>query len=109
VPRGRNDDKTILMERGGYIYILTNKNHTVLYTGVTSNIGKRLYEHRAGLYNDSFTSRYNVIKLVYYEAFLSIEEAIYREKQIKAGSRQKKLDLINGFNPEWKDLSGSLE
>lgn len=97
------------MERGGYIYILTNKNHTVLYTGVTSNLVNRLYEHRTGFYKDSFTSRYNVIKLVYYEGFSSIEEAIYREKQIKAGSRQKKLDLINGFNLEWKDLSGTIE
>jgi len=61
-----------------------------------------------GIYKSSFTFKYNVKKLVYYEAFLSIEEAIYREKQIKSGSRQKKLDLINGFNPEWKDLSGSI-
>ncbi len=97
------------MERGGYIYILTNKNHTVLYTGVTSMLAKRLYEHRTGFYKDAFTSKYNVTKLVYYEGFLSIEEAIYREKQIKAGSRQKKLDLINGFNTEWKDLSGCIE
>ncbi|MBV5312541.1 MAG: GIY-YIG nuclease family protein [Prolixibacteraceae bacterium] len=95
------------MERGGYIYILTNKNHTVLYTGVTSDLGKRLYEHRNGFYKDSFTSRYNVTKLVYFEEFLSIEDAIYREKQIKAGSRQKKLDLINKLNPDWNDLSSS--
>jgi putative endonuclease len=96
------------MERGGYIYILTNKNHTVLYTGVTSNLGNRIYEHRNGIYKTSFTFKYNVKELVYYEGFLSIEEAIYREKQIKAGSRQKKLDLINGFNPEWKDLTSSI-
>jgi len=97
------------MERGGYIYILTNKNHTVLYTGVTSNLSNRLYEHRTGKYETSFTFKYNVKELVYYEGFLSIEEAISREKQIKAGSRQKKLDLINGFNPEWKDLSNTIE
>jgi putative endonuclease len=96
------------MERGGYIYILTNKNNTVLYTGVTSNLANRMYEHRTGLYKTSFTYKYNVIKLVYYEEFVSIEEAIYREKQIKAGSRQKKLDTINLFNPEWKDLSGNF-
>ncbi|PTN02874.1 putative endonuclease [Mangrovibacterium marinum] len=96
------------MERGGYIYILTNKNNTVLYTGVTSALTKRLYEHKTGFYKDSFTSRYNVSKLVYYECFTSIEEAIIREKQIKAGSRKKKLDLINRFNPEWKDLSGTV-
>jgi len=97
------------MERGGYLYILTNKNHTVLYTGVTSNLGNRLFEHRTSFYKDSFTSRYNVTKLVYYEEFTSIEDAIFREKQIKAGSRQRKLDLINRFNSEWKDLSNSIE
>ena len=97
------------MERVGYIYILTNKNHTVLYTGVTSNLGNRLNEHHIGLYKTSFTHKYNVNVLVYYEEFLSTEDAIYREKQIKAGSRQKKLDLINRLNPEWKDLSGSFE
>ena len=97
------------MERGGYIYILTNKNHTVLYTGVTSNLSNRLYEHRTGKYKTSFTYKYNAKEMVYYEGFLSIEEAISREKQIKAGSRQKKLDLISGFNPEWKDLSNTIE
>jgi putative endonuclease len=96
------------MERGGYIYILTNKNHTVLYIGVTSNLGNRLYEHRTGKYKTSFTYKYNVKELVYYEEFLTIDDAIYREKQLKAGSRQKKLDLINGFNHEWKDLSNSV-
>ncbi|BBE18877.1 excinuclease ABC, C subunit-like [Aquipluma nitroreducens] len=97
------------MERGGYIYILTNKKHTVLYTGVTSNLMNRLYERRNGLYQKSFTSRYNVTKLVYYEGFIHIEEAIAREKQIKAGSRQKKLDLINGFNSNWEDLTDTIE
>ncbi|WP_120273243.1 GIY-YIG nuclease family protein [Mangrovibacterium diazotrophicum] len=97
------------MTRGGYIYILTNKNHTVLYTGVTSNLTKRLYEHRTSFYKNAFTSRYNVYKLVYFEGFTSIEEAIAREKQIKGGSRQKKLELINGFNPDWNDLSGMVE
>ena len=96
------------MERGGYIYILTNKNHTVLYTGVTSNLGNRLYEHRTGLYETSFTHKYNLHELVYYEEFINIEEAIYREKQLKAGSRQKKLNLISRLNPEWKDLSGDF-
>ncbi|HZL12391.1 MAG TPA: GIY-YIG nuclease family protein [Prolixibacteraceae bacterium] len=97
------------MERGGYIYILTNKNHTVLYTGVTSNLANRLYEHRTGMYKYSFTYKYNVKELVYYEGFTNIEEAIHREKQLKSGSRQKKLDLINRFNPQWKDLSESIE
>ena len=97
------------MEHGGYTYILTNKNHTVLYTGVTSNLIHRLYEHRIGFYKNSFTSRYNVTHLVYFEEFTSIEEAIQREKQIKAGSRQKKLDLINRFNPLWKDLTNAID
>lgn len=97
------------MGKGGYIYILTNKNHTVLYTGVTSNLFNRLYEHRTGVYKTSFTFRYNVKDLVYYEGFTSIEEAILREIQIKGGSRQKKLDLINELNPSWKDLTNSIE
>ena len=88
---------------------MTNKNHTVLYTGVTSNLANRLYEHRTGFYKDAFTSKYNVSKLVYFEGFTRIEEAIAREKQIKAGNRQKKLDMINRFNPEWKDLTAAIE
>ena len=92
------------MERGGATYILTNKNNTVLYTGVTSDL-RQLYEHKNGIYNSSFTKRYNVKKLVYFEIFTSIEEAIAREKQIKAGSRKKKIELIEGINNEWKDLS----
>lgn len=97
------------MERGGYIYILTNKNHTVLYTGVTSNLKNRIYEHQTGFYKNSFTSRYNVTKLVYYRGYTNIEEAIAGEKQIKGGSRQKKIELINQFNREWKDLSDKIE
>ncbi len=75
------------MERGGAIYILTNKNNTVLYTGVTSDLRKRLYEHKNKMYASGFTSRYDVSKLVYFEVFSLIEEAISCEKQIKAGSR----------------------
>ena len=82
------------MERGGYIYIVTNKNNTVLYTGVSSKLRNRIFEHRSGKYKNSFTDRYNCHKLVYYEGFVSIEEAIAREKQIKAGSRKKKENLI---------------
>lgn len=95
------------MEKGGYIYILTNKNNAVIYTGVTSNLTNRLYQHRTGYFKDSFTSRYNVTKLVYFEKFENIEFAIAREKQLKAGSRQKKINLINGFNPQWKDISSN--
>lgn len=82
---------------------MTNKNNGVLYTGVTSNIFKRVAEHKNKAV-DGFTSKYNITKLVYYEEYETIPEAIAREKQIKGGSRKKKLDLINGKNPEWKDL-----
>jgi putative endonuclease len=82
---------------------MTNKSNTVLYTGVTSNLFKRVAEHKDKMVS-GFTSSYNVTKLVYYEEFNTMEEAITREKQIKGGSRQKKIDLINSKNPEWKDL-----
>jgi putative endonuclease len=85
------------------VYIMTNYGNTVLYTGVTNNVKRRVYEHRHSL-GSAFTKRYNVTKLVYYEMADYAEAAILREKQIKAGSRQKKLDLINGFNPSWRDL-----
>ena len=86
-----------------WIYILTNKHHKILYTGVTNNLFERVTQHKEKSVK-GFTFKYNVDKLVYYEQFNHIEEAIAREKQIKAGSRQKKLDLINRFNPEWRDL-----
>ena len=91
----------------GYVYILTNRYNTVLYTGVTSNLKKRVWEHRQKLV-EGFTKRYNVEKLVYYEAADDIASAIAREKQIKAGSRQKKIDLVNGLNPQWRDLYDEL-
>jgi putative endonuclease len=92
------------MERGGCIYIMANRHHTTLYTGVTSNLPARVWEHKNKVYPKSFTARYNLDKLVYYEVLGSIEEAIAREKQIKGGSRKKKLALIGALNPEWKDL-----
>ena len=85
------------------VYIMTNQYNKVLYTGVTSNVFKRVSEHKEKLIG-GFTSRYNVTKLVYYEEFETMPEAIAREKQIKGGSRQKKIDLIKSKNPEWKDL-----
>ena len=88
----------------GYVYILTNYNKTVLYTGVTNNLQRRLYEHHMGI-NDSFTKRYHVYYLVYYETISNIKDAIHREKSIKGFSRNKKEVLINSINPEWKDLS----
>ena len=92
------------MERGGYVYLMTNKNNTVIYVGVSSKLRDRVYEHKIGKYKKSFSYRYNCHKLVYYEGFVSIVEAIAREKQIKAGSRKKKEALINDMNPEWKDI-----
>ncbi len=92
------------MEKGGYVYILTNQHHNVLYVGVTSDLVKRLHEHKSRYYTGSFTARYNIHKLVYYECFSDIESAIAREKQIKAGSRRKKIELIERSNPDWKEL-----
>jgi len=83
---------------------MTNKSNTVLYTGVTSNIERRCYEHREKLI-EGFSKRYNIVKLVYYETTNDIEGALNREKEIKAGSRAKKIQLINGMNPSWIDLS----
>ncbi len=85
------------------IYIMTNKYNKVFYTGVTSNLLRRITEHKEKTI-EGFTSRYNITKLVYYEEYNTMEEAIAREKQIKGGSRKKKLDLIKSKNPMWKDL-----
>ena len=82
---------------------MTNKHNSVLYTGITKDLKRRVYEHRGKLV-PGFTNRYNVIKLVYYEVFQDPEGAILREKQIKAGSRRKKIDLIEGVNKAWEDL-----
>lgn len=86
------------------VYILTNKNHTVLYIGVTSNLKSRIEQHKNKHNPKSFTARYNVDLLDYFEQFFDIGEAIAREKQLKSGSRQKKIDLINEQNPNWEDL-----
>jgi putative endonuclease len=89
------------------VYIMTNKNNTVLYTGVTSDLKKRIRQHKMKLVK-GFTKKYNIEKLVYYEVLEDPYNAIVREKQIKGGSRQKKLNLISSMNEEWKDLSESL-
>ena len=86
---------------------MTNKHNRVLYTGVTNDLRRRAYEHRSG-HGGGFTSRYSVTKLVYYEACADPQSAIAREKQLKAGTRQRKLDLIEGMNPEWRDLYEEL-
>ncbi len=82
---------------------MTNRKNTVLYTGVTNNSRRRVYEHKEKLVK-GFTKKYNITKLVYCEVFDRIEDAIIREKQIKGGSRQKKIDLINSMNKDWRDL-----
>nr|WP_298989201.1 GIY-YIG nuclease family protein [uncultured Polaribacter sp.] len=87
-----------------YVYFLTNKNNTVIYIGVTSNLIKRIYQHKTKSFK-GFTSKYNCDKLVYFEEFDRISEAIKREKLLKAGNRKRKEDLINLENSNWKDLS----
>jgi putative endonuclease len=87
-----------------YVYILTNKSNTVLYVGVTSDIINRYIEHKEKKYPNSFTARYNICKLVWYQKFGDINDAIAREKQLKGGSRSKKILLIENLNPMWNDL-----
>ncbi len=89
--------------RYSYVYILTNEKNTVLYIGVTDNLIKRVYQHKMKLAS-GFTSKYNVSKLVYYEIYEDITEAINREKQLKGGSRKKKIDLVIKSNPYFADL-----
>ena len=84
--------------------MLTNKNNTTLYVGVTSDLITRIYEHKEKIYPKSFKARYNLHKLVYYESFPTIDEAIMREKQLKAGSRNKKVEITESINPQWIDL-----
>lgn len=86
-----------------FVYIMTNTHNTVLYTGVTNDLRRRVYEHKEGL-GGWFTSKYRVRKLVYYESTGDAYAAIAREKQIKGGSRRRKIDLVEATNPEWKDL-----
>ena len=91
-----------------YVYILSNKRNGTLYVGVTSNLVKRIFEHKEKVVK-GFSAKYNLDLLVYYEEWWNIEEAIQREKQLKAGNRKKKLSLIESINPDWKDLSEYLE
>ena len=93
------------MKKGGAVYILTNSQNKVLYVGVTSDLTKRIYEHKNKLHKDSFTAKYNLHKLVYYKGFHSIEDAIAEEKRIKGGSRANKVLLIASVNPDWNELS----
>jgi putative endonuclease len=89
------------------VYILANRRHSVLYTGVTGDLKKRVWEHRNKVVK-GFTTSYDVSKLVYYDTCADVVGAIAREKQIKAGSRAKKIALINAMNPEWRDLYDEL-
>lgn len=93
----------------GFVYIITNKYQTVVYTGVTSNLSQRILEHREKRHPNSFSARYDVNVLVYYEQFQWIEDAITREKQIKAGSREAKNNLIRTINPTWKYLFDEIK
>ena len=90
-----------------YVYIMTNKSKT-LYTGITNNLQRRVYEHKQKLI-PGFTSKYNINQLVYYEITSDINVALSREKQIKGWLRSKKIALIESMNPEWRDLSGDLD
>ena len=90
-----------------YVYIMTNKINTVLYTGVTSNLKKRIWEHKEKVI-DGFTKNYNINKLIFFEIYNDPENAILREKKIKEGPRTKKVKLIMGINQEWKDLYDKL-
>ncbi len=91
------------MSEVSYVYIMTNKRNRVLYVGVTSNLKKRVYEHKSKIV-PCFTKKYNATKLVYYEIFDDIENAILKEKLIKGGSRARKIDRVVDFNPSWRDL-----
>jgi len=95
------------MEKKYHIYIMTNAHHTVLYTGMTGDLIRRCWQHKQRLV-EGFTKRYNCTKLVYLEAYDHPWDAIDREKQIKAGSRQDKIDLIEKLNPNWRDLYEEL-
>ena len=90
-----------------YVYIMTNFSNSVLYTDVTNNLVRRVYEHKNKI-TKGFTSKYSINKLVYFEQGEEAYGAISREKQIKAGPRRKKIELINKLNPEWKDLWESI-
>jgi len=107
---GPKQSRNILpaMSHQYYVYIMmTNPSSTVLYVGITGNLTKRVYEHRSGFVG-GFTSKYNAVKLVYYEVCKDVRAAIHREKHIKAVSRKKKMELIDGMNRQWRDLYNEL-
>jgi len=95
------------MDHRYFVYILTNRHQTTLYVGVTNDLIRRVHEHRTKVAS-AFTARYNVDKLVYYEETSDVQAAIAREKQLKAGSRERKIALVNAMNPDWRDLYDGL-
>ena len=97
------------MQHNYFLYILTNYKKTVLYTGVTNDLTKRLFEHKERKNPSSFTSKYKCFYLLYYERFQYIDHAIEREKEIKGWKRIKKEKLINSFNPNWHFLNDDIE
>lgn len=94
------------MSKSYYVYMMSNWNNKVLYVGVTNNLERRVYEHKNKI-NNGFTAKYNVNKLVYFEETNDVETAIEYEKKIKGWRREKKNELINNVNPEWRDLSSN--
>lgn len=96
------------MNKPGYFYIMSNAHNKVLYCGATDDLYRRVNEHKNGVYTNSFTSRYNINKLVYYEVFSLTADAFKREKQVKGGSRLKKIKLIESINPDWTDLTEKI-
>ncbi len=92
------------MDKTAFVYIMTNKNKTTIYVGLTNNICRRILEHKNHVFKNSFSKKYNLEYCIYYEEFTSIDIAIKREKELKKWTRQKKVDLINKMNPEWTEL-----
>ena len=97
------------MDNKSWIYIITNRKDGVLYTGMTAHLKERIENHKTKKHENSFSARYNLDKLVYFEEFTDVKEAYKREKQIKAGSRKKKVKLIESLNPDWKDLFDEID
>jgi putative endonuclease len=95
------------MDHRYFVYILTNRHHTALYVGVTNDLVRRVHEHRTKTAS-GFTARYNVDKLVYFEETSDVTAAIAREKQLKAGSRERKITVVSTVNPDWRDLNDDL-
>ncbi len=95
------------MDHRYFVYILTNRHHSALYVGVTNDLVRRVHEHRTKTAS-AFTTRYNIDQLVFFEETSDVQAAIAREKQIKAGSREKKIALVNAINPDWRDLFDGL-